>query len=299
MTAGATRVRWRDLLRCDRAALVLAAATALFHLATARGYGIFRDELYYLVCGERLAFGYVDHPPLGALVMKVVSTVFGTSLHAIRLVPALCAGALVALTAALAQRLGGGRAAQLLAGLAVAVAPGYLSLFATYSINALDLVIWALLCRVVLEILADGDDEQDDARGRLWLVFGVLAGIGLQNKVSVLFLGFGVAVGLVLERRWRDLRSRQLWLGLLLAVVIFAPHVVWQITHGWPTLEFIRRATETKNLPLSPGAFLRSQAGMMGFFALPLWLLGLVSLFADRSQRRFRLFGWAYLASCW
>jgi len=279
----------RELLRCERPVWLLAGATTLLHLLTAGAYGIFRDEMYYVACAKHLDFGYVDHPPLVALVAWLVGHTLGTSVFALRLVPALCAGALVVLGGAMTRRLGGGRYAQLLAGCAIALAPQYVGMLSVYTMNAMDLVFWSALVLVMLHILATGD-------GRLWLLFGVIAGIGLENKISVVFLCFGVGVGLLMAGRWRYLRDPRLWLGATVAGVLFAPHVIWQIAHGWPTLEFIRRATETKNVAYAPLAFLGEQVKMMNPVTLPLWLAGLVALLAAKPLRPYRACGWAYLA---
>src|SRR5262245_43754893 len=121
----------------------LAALTALAHIVTSAGYGYFRDELYYLACGEHLGLGYVDHPPIIGLVAAAVRATLGDSLLAIRLLPALAAGATVWLSGATARALGGSRSAQLLAGLAAALAPIYLGLFSFLSVNAFDVLAWA------------------------------------------------------------------------------------------------------------------------------------------------------------
>ncbi len=279
----------RELLRCDRSVWLLAGATALLHLLAAGTYGIFRDEMYYVACAGHLAWGYVDHPPLVAVVAWLVSHTLGTSVFALRLVPALCGGALVVLGAAMARRLGGGRYAQLLAGVAIALAPQYVGMLSIYSMNAMDLVIWSALILVMLHILATDDS-------RAWLLFGVLAGVGLENKLSVIFLCFGLGIGLLLAGRWRVLRDPYLWLGAAIAAVLFAPHVVWQIAHGWPTVEFVREATQNKNIAYAPLAFIGEQVKMMNPIALPLWLAGLVALLVSKPMRPYRACGWAYLA---
>lgn len=271
-----------------RGVWILAAAVAAFHAATAAGYGIFRDELYYLACAEHLDWGYVDHPPLVALAAWAVRHTLGTSLYALRLPSALCAGAAVALAAALAREMGARRGGQLLAGAAVALAPQYLAMLSIYSMNSFDVVIWAAMMLVVARMLRTGD-------GRLWWAFGALAGVGLENKLSVLMLGFGVGAGLAAAREWRLLLDRRLWFGAMLAGLIFLPHVVWQMTHGWPTAEFVRRATEFKNVSFTPAAFMGQQVLMMNPAALPLWAGGLGGLLFARGLRRFRAIGVAYL----
>lgn len=156
----------QPLLRCDPLALWLAAATTLFHLALSSGYGIFRDELYYLACAERLAWGYVDHPPLVAVTAWIVRHSLGTSLLALRALPALAAGVVVVLAAIMARRLGGGRYAQVLSAVAVALTPQYLGMFSVFTMNALDVVVWGGLMLLVMQILETGDH-------RLWLRFGL------------------------------------------------------------------------------------------------------------------------------
>ena len=268
---------------------LLPLATLAFQLATYRGYGFFRDELYYLASAEHLGFGYVDHPPLIGLVAWLVRSTLGDSLFAVRLLPAVAHGATVALTARLAREMGGGRYAQILAALAAALAPIYLGLCGFLSMNAFDLALWAALWFVLARILRTGST-------RLWLLFGLLAGVGLQNKISVLFLGFGVVVGLALSRRLNALLSRPLWAGGALAGLVFLPHLVWQWRYGWPTIEFMANATREKNVAMPAAAFMAEQVTYMNPLALPLWTAGLGALLLLPRLRAFRPMGWAYVA---
>jgi 4-amino-4-deoxy-L-arabinose transferase-like glycosyltransferase len=261
----------------------LALGNALLHLAVILAgigsYGYFRDELYYVACGERLAWGYVDHPPLVALVARLATELFGTSPLALRILPILAGSGVVLMTGLLARELGGGRFAQGLAALCVVIAPAYLFTFHILSMNAFDVLLWALGAWVlarIMRLLRTGDR-------RLWLAFGLIAGLGLLNKWSFLFFGFGVFAGLLLTPARRQLLTPWPWLGGALAGLLALPHVLWQIAHGWPTLEFIANATADKNVALAPGAFLAEQVMQVHPLTLPVWLGGLVFCLAARA----------------
>lgn len=119
--------------------------------------------------------------------------------------------------------------------------------------------------------------------------------IGLMNKISMLFLGFGLFVGLLLTRQRKQLLSGWFWAGGAIAGLVFIPHIAWQMHYGWPTLEFMANAQKFKMLALSPVAFLGQLLLEVNPFTLPVWLAGLYYFFLDREGRRFRLFGWAFL----
>jgi hypothetical protein len=270
--------------------LSLGAVAAVFHLLTATdGFGLFRDELYYIACSERLGLGYVDHPPLVAWLTRFGRIVFGESMLGLRVLPALAAGGTVFCTAKTARAMGGNRLAQALAATAAIVAPVYVSIFGRVSMNPYDILIWSASAWVLASIFRDGN-------GRGWIVFGVLAGVGLQNKLSVLFLGFGLVVGLVLTFDRRAFTDRRLWVGGLIAAALFLPQLIWQIAHGWPTLEFMANATRNKNLPLAPVDFLSEQILMMNPAALPMFVAGLGFLLFTRRGRPYRALGWAFVA---
>lgn len=280
----------RPSARLERLALALPAALQLaLNLAFLTGYGIFRDELYYLACAARLDWGYVDHPPLVAAVTALWTALADDSLASIRVLPALAGAAATLAVGSTARVLGGGRLAVLLAGFAAALAPVVLSLTSVLSMNAFDLLFQALLVRIVAGWLAGGSD-------RHWLAFGLVAGLGLQNKIGVLLFGFGVVVGLVLARRWEAFRSKQLWAGGAIAAALFAPHLVWQQLHGWPTLEFIERANAHKNIDYAWSDFLVEQVLQNGPLGAVVWIAGLVALLASRRLRPWRALGFAWLA---
>jgi 4-amino-4-deoxy-L-arabinose transferase-like glycosyltransferase len=270
--------------------VALAGLTLLLHLLTSEAYGYFRDELYYIACSNHLAAGYVDHPPLSIAVLALVRWALGDSLLAIRFVPAVAGALLVLLTGLIARELGGGRFAQGLAALAVLVAPVYLAMHSFFSMNAFEPLLWGGAAYVLVRLAKDGNPK-------LWLLFGVLVGVGLENKHSMLFFGFSTVVALLLtpQRRW--FATGWPWLAGLVALIIFLPNLVWQATHQWPTLEFLRHAQAYKNYPVSPVEFIGQQILTLQPVTLPIWLAGIVYCLFSPSDRRFRFLGWIYVVA--
>jgi 4-amino-4-deoxy-L-arabinose transferase-like glycosyltransferase len=261
-----------------RVLLLLAAAKLVLHFVAIEQYGYFRDELYYLASTEHLDWGYVDHPPLSIALLALVRALIGDSLPALRLLPALAGTATVILFGLLARQLGGGRFAQGLAALAALLSPVFLALNHYYSMNALDLLLWTVAALLLLRAL-----EQDTLKPWLWL--GVVLGAALLNKVSALWLGGGILVGLLLTPHRRVLRTPGPWLAAAIAGLIFLPHVLWQVRHDWPTVEFMRNATAQKMVDTTPLDFLVEQLRAMNLGAAPVWLAGLVYAFFPGGRR--------------
>jgi len=280
------RVQWSQL---DLAVLLIPALFKVtLHLLTYRGFGFFSDEFYYIACSTRLDWGYVDHPPLSILLLRIDRWLLGDSLFSIRLLPALAGGAAVLLTGLLAKRLGAGRFGQLLAQVCVLIAPIYLGTCHIFSMNSFDLVFWLAAMYIVVIILSGGDQ-------RLWIAFGLITGLGLENKIILLILGCGVVAGLILTAQRRQLLSKWFWLGGALAALIFLPYVLWQIPNGWPTLEFMENARLHKMVKLPFVSYSYEQFGQMHPFTFPVWLSGLCVLLFGKAFRTYRALGWCYL----
>ncbi len=269
----------------------LAAATVLLHLALSGRYGYEVDELYFLACAEHLDWGYVDHPPMIALVAWLVRATLGTSLPAIRLAPALASGALVLVTGRLARELGGGRFAQGLAALAVAVAPIYLVNGHYLSMNAFEPLFWMGVALVAVRALRTGE-----ARGWPWA--GVLAGLGFQNKQTMLLFGLALVAGILVTSRRALLRSRPLLVAGGAAALIALPNAWWQVRHGFPTLEFLLNVrSDGTNVTLGAARFVAELALMLLPLTAPLWLAGLWFLLRAREGAPYRALGVAFLVT--
>ncbi len=269
--------------------LYLAAAKLLLHLLTAGRYGIFRDELYYLACAEHLDWGYVDQPPVIALIAWLARHVFGSSLLGLRLLPAIAGAALVWLTGKVTREMGGGRFAQALAALATLAAPIFLLFHHWLTMNAFEPLIWMGAAWCVVRAINTGSPKY-------WLWFGVIIGVGLETKYSVIFFAFGMVVGLILSRHRRFLKSPWIWLGALAAIVIFLPNLLWLVKHDFPFLELMRNIRESgRDVTRGPLGFIADQALIMNPILFPLWVCGLLWLFFGKEGRRYRIFGWTYV----
>jgi 4-amino-4-deoxy-L-arabinose transferase-like glycosyltransferase len=273
-------VAWAAL--CGVATLVVVALVA----ASGR-YGYHRDELYLLRAGHELAFGYVDQPPLTPFMARVASALFGDSLVGLRLASALAAGLVVLSSGLLAREFGGGRAAQTLATACIAVSAYLLAVGHLLSTSTFDLLAWAGLSWLVARALRAG--------GRNWLLVGVVAGIGLENKLLVAFLLAALVGGLLLAGPRAALRTPWPWLAGAIALALWAPYLVWQSAHSWPQLELSSAIASSSSGTSEPRwLFLPFQVVLVSPLLAPIWMVGLWRLARDPALRLFRAFAAAY-----
>jgi 4-amino-4-deoxy-L-arabinose transferase-like glycosyltransferase len=283
------KIFFRQILSSDLAILAYPAlAKMLIHFLTNGQYGYFRDEFYFIACSEHLDWGYVDQPPMIAWQTSLTRHLLGDSLFALRFFPAVFGAIKIFLAGLMARELGGGRFAQILAAIAALIAPVFLGVDTLLTMNALDQLLWVLAAYILIRLLKTENPK-------LWLWFGVVAGIGLMNKLSLLFFGFALVAALLLTPNRKYFASRWLWLGGLIALAIFSPYIIWQIQHGWPMLEFYGTYAEGKTYPVSPLEFLGQQILTIHPNTLLLWLAGLYFYFFAAAGKRYRLLGWIYL----
>jgi len=272
----------------EAVAVFIAIAACLVHFLWNGRYGYFRDELYYAACGQHLAWGYVDHAPLIAVIARLSRMLFGDSLRALRFFPALSAGAKILITGWIVRELGGRRYAQILAGTAMLLCPIYLTMDNFLSMNAFEPVFWMLCVAISLRIIRTGNP-------RLWPWFGLVAGIGILNKHSMLIFGLAFALSLAVSRQRAMLRTPWIWLGALISFLIFLPNLLWEIANHWPTVEILRNVDRVKNAPVTSLQFIAQQAFLVHPLGAPICIAGLWFFLSSRQGQAFRFLGWTYI----
>jgi Dolichyl-phosphate-mannose-protein mannosyltransferase len=269
------------------AVYAIAVAAIALHMAFSGRYGYFRDELYYAACGQRLAWGYVDHAPLAPFLARLSRALLGDSLSALRFLPALAASAKIFLGGWLARELGGGKYAQFLAAFCVLLAPIYLTFDSFFSMNAFEPVFWMACAAILLRILNGGNPK-------LWLLFGLVAGLGILNKHSMLLFGSGIVLGLLATPARKHYRQPWIWLGAAITFLCFLPNLLWEIQNSWPTLALAHAVIGTKYVTVAPWDYIWQQTLLTHPLNAPIWIAGLCFLLRDSLGKKYAVLAWAY-----
>jgi hypothetical protein len=265
--------------------VLLAIIDFFAHMAFSNNYGYFRDEFYYIAAGHHLAFGYVDFPPMIAVLAAAMNVLTGDNLIALHAVSALACAANVIVSGLMARELGGGRFAQFLSALGTTVLIVIMATGSIFSMDVFDALWWSLIALVVMRLLRTNDS-------RLWLLVGLIAGVGLTTKVTILFFGFALVIGLALSPSRVQFRSRWLYLGGLIAFLFLLPYLIWNAVHGWPTIEFWQNYGGDGGGPLG---FLVNQILSANPPTLLLTIAGLVFYLRRPEGRPYRALGWAFV----
>lgn len=263
--------------------LLLVGAKLLLHLITNQQYGFHRDELATIDDARHLAWGFVAYPPLTPFVGRIALTLFGASLTGIRFFAALAQCIAIVVTVLIARDLGGGRWAQLTAAIAALVAPVSLAASSLFQYVSFDYLWWVLIAWFVVRLIAT-----DDARW--WLAIGATIGLGVLTKYTIAFFVAGVVAAVVFTPLRSHLRTKWLWIGAALSIVIAAPNLVWQATHGFVSLEFLHdiHARDVR-IGRTSGFFVEQLYVGANALTLPLWVAGLAAVWRER---RWRALGW-------
>lgn len=264
----------------------------LIHLYTNAfaGYGIFRDELYYLSCASRPDLGYVDQPPFSIYILALVRALIGDSVFAIRLIPAICASLLVFVTGLIARKLGGTSTAAIIACTAITLSPIVLAMNTIYSMNTFDHLLWAMAFYFVIKII-------DDNKTTNWIILGIIMGIALLNKIGFLWFGAGLFASLLLTKERVRLKTLGPWIAALTALIIFSPYIIWNFLNDFAHIEFIRNASQNKYSGLTPIDFMLGQILLSNPATIIIWLTGIYYLFFHEDGKKYKAGGIIFITA--
>lgn len=271
------RLAWRPLL-------LIAGVLVVVAVLLAERYGYHRDELYFVAAGKRLAWGYVDQPPFTPAIAHLSDVLFGDSLRGFRFFAAIPVALSVVLTGAAARELGGKRWAQVLAAGAAALTPLFHTPAFMVSTATFDFAFWAAIFVLVLRLLRTNDD-------RLWIPIGVIAGIGLLNKHTIVFLGVSLAIGFLATPRRTLLLRPTAALGVAIAIAIWLPNLWWQHQHEWPVFEMSEALNARNGGLLNLILFIPAELALTGVLSVFIWGWGLWWLLRAEEAKRWRPLG--------
>ena len=244
-------------------------------MAVADRYGWHRDELYYLASSRHPALGYVDYPPITPLLARLDQAIFPGSLPGLRFLTVLAGAAIIVVAALIAAELGGNQLAQILAGLAVLISPMFVGTNILFQTVSFDELVWAVACLLFVRLLRG-------ANPREWLLLGLLFGVGLETKYTVIGLGIAMLIGLLSTRARLHLASPWPWLGFGIAILLLVPNLTWQAGHNWDSVAYTiqhRGATD------GPIAYVLQQLLLAGPQLLPIMVTGVWWLWRDERLR--------------
>lgn len=268
---------------------VLGLALFLLHMFTNHQYGFHQDELVVLDNANNLDWGFIEYPPLTPLLARIELSLFGLSLVSARTFAALAHGVVLVLTGLMARELGGRRSAQILAALAAAIAPIALIQGSLIQYVTFDFLWSVLIAYLVIRLLKSNDP-------RWWIPIGVVIGLGMMTKYTMVMFVAGLVGGVLLTDARRYLRSPWLWGGVALSLLIFLPNLIWQIQHNFISLEFLS-SIHARDVAIgrAEGYLIEQFVFCSNLFAIPFWIAGLISCFRGEARRRYRMLGWMYV----
>jgi len=266
--------------------LIIAVLFGMAHMATNGQYGFHRDELQFLSDAQHLDWGFVPYPPLTPALEHLGFKMFGLSLVGLRLFSVLAQTLVILVSGLMARDLGGGRLAQVFTAIAVGLSPAPMGNATMFQYSSFDMLWWVLIAWSVIRLLRDDDP-------RWWVAIGLFAGLGMQTKYSIAFELVGVLVGVLLTHTRRYFLNRWFWAGGAVALLVFAPNLIWLVRHDFISYQFLQSIHARDVGEGRADGFLRDQFLInANLFAAPVWVAGLVGYFRTR---RFRMLAWMYV----
>jgi dolichyl-phosphate-mannose-protein mannosyltransferase len=271
--------------------ITLAICGILIHILLNGQYGFHRDELDVIMNARQLDWGYVAYPPFTPFLARLSLELFGDSLRGMRAFPAIAQGIAMILAGLMARAMGGKRNAQILSAFSMFIAPISLVGGTWIMYFAFDYLWWVVTAFFLVLLLAT--DEP-----RYWLGVGAGIGFGMMTKFTMAFWVIALVVAVLITPARKYLRSKWLYLGAALALILYLPNLIWQIQHNFISLDFLS-SIHARDIEWGRADdFLIEQLyGTTNPFSLPLWIVGLSLCLFGSSMKRFRTLGWMFIVT--
>lgn len=269
----------------------MALVAVIFHILLNGQYGFHRDELDFIMNARQLEWGYVSYPPMTPFFARIGLELFGESLRGLRVLPAIAQGIVMVLAAWMARDMGGKRMAQVLTAFVVFISP--MSLFGGTVIMyfAFDYLWWVVVAFFMVRLLVTEDP-------RYWLGIGAGIGLGMMTKYTMAFWVAGLVVAVLITPARKYLRSKWLYFGAALALLVFLPNLIWQIQHDFISLEYLSSIHARDISWGRADEFWQEQLFLTtNPLSLFIWPIGLSLCLFGTSMKRFRALGWMFLVT--
>jgi hypothetical protein len=267
---------------------LLALLNVVIHLSVSDNLEYHRDELLYFSLGLHPAAGYATVPPMIGWIAGIMQGIFGTSVFAVRIFPAVMSGVMVYLVAAIAREMGGSGYARILAATGFVVSIIGLRSFLFFQPVHIDIFFWTLIFYLVIRYVNTSSDKY-------LLLIGITAGAGLLNKYLLGLLILMLLIIVPLTRYRTIFTRRKFWIGLLAGFIVFLPNLIWQLVNGLPVLSHLVELERTQLVNVDRTAFIIEQLIIPGMASV-LTIAGIIHLFTGRKAWQYRFLGIVTLA---
>jgi hypothetical protein len=270
-------------IKIDPVICGLALLNVAIHLLFIYNLEYHRDELLYFSLGQHPAFGYATVPPLTGWIAWLMKSIFGYSLFAVRLFPAILSGLTVFVVSSIAKELGGSRYSSILASVGIIISIFGLRTFFLFQPVHIDLFFWTLSIYLVIKYVNTSSDK-------FLILFGILTGVALLNKYLIGLLFFCFLVIIPFTQLKTIFRNRKFWIGIICGAIVFMPNIIWQILHGLPVTGHLSELERTQLVNVDRIEFLIGQLYSPGAASV-LTIAGLLFLFINKKPIKFRFLG--------